>query len=518
MASSSSDRNLYIAALISCFSSGLLGYSMGFIGGEIVLPSFLSSFHLEHLSAKDLALARSFSVTAWIVGALVGVPAAMPVCSKFGRRLCLQFSAVLYVIGAVLQLFSKNELKLFEVGRLVNGMGTGAATLALPLYLSEIARASERGFLMGVYQIFIQLGALLGFWIAFLCQSTLPDDSMVQWQVPVALQFAGGIVLLLGCAAIPESPLFLASQSNYPAMEKSLAWLRRRPVGDPSLLAERLEMEAATELGEKLKGTSFLSELKKADVRRRLHVGVGLMILQTSIGINSLNYYSPIIFMSAGFTSVRASLFLAGTFGLVKLIASLAFTFKCVRYRGNRFWLILGSAACGVTMLILSYCVKLSPIPDDPNEANPVKFAGIVSVLMVYIFTFAYGVSWGPISWNVCAEIFPLHINSTCCAITTCVQWASVILTAAVTPPLLAILGWGWYAILGGLCFVSLIWAALVVPETRGVGVGPQMDEVFGAETVREEEEVLIEVSETTALLEQHRRRRSSLASYPPPL
>lgn len=283
---------------------------MGFIGGEIVLPSFLTSFDLEHLSAQDLALARSVSVTAWIVGALIGVPTAMPICSKFGRRLCLQFSAVVYTGGAVLQIFSSNDLKIFEVGRLINGMGTGAATLALPLYLSEIARASERGFLMGVYQIFIQLGALLGFWIAFLSQSTLPDETQAQWQVPVALQSIGGVALLLGCVIIPESPLFLASQGNYPGMEKSLAWLRRRPVGDSSLIAERLEMEAATELGEKLKGASFFGELRKEDVRRRLYVGVGLMILQTSIGINELNYYSPIIFM------VRSTL------GVVKVCAS----------------------------------------------------------------------------------------------------------------------------------------------------------------------------------------------------
>lgn len=510
MVSRSSNRNLWLAATISCFSSGLLGYSMGFIGGEIVLPSFLISFQLEHLSAKDLALARSVSVTAWIVGAFIGVPTSVPVCSKFGRRLCLQFSAVLYVVGAVLELFSSNELQIFEVGRLINGMGTGAATLALPLYLSEIARAAERGFLMGVYQIFIQLGALLGFWIAFLCQSTLPDDLGVQWQVPVALQVVGGIVLLLGCIVIPESPLFLAAKGDLTAMEKSLSWLRRRTIDDPVLMVECQQIQASTELSEKSKGTSFLAELKRKDVRRRLHVGIGMMILQTSIGINALNYYSPIIFQSAGFTSVRASLFLSGLFGFVKVIASLTFTFKCVRYRGNRFWLLLASGVCGVTMLILSYTVKASryrdPADADPNVPAPVTLIGVVSFIMVYIFTFIYGVSWGPIAWNVCAEIFPLHINSTCCAITTCVQWASVIVTAAVIPPLLTTLGWGLYAILGGLCFLSLIWVALIVPETRGVGVGKEMDYVFGVTIADADKEVLIEVTETTALLQQHRQ------------
>lgn len=498
-----SNRNLHLAASIACLSSALLGYSMGFVGGEIVLPSFLTSFGLNDLPIEDLALARSVSVTAWIVGALFGVPLSMPVCSKFGRRRCLQFSATLYTAGAMLELFSWDSLKVFEGGRFINGMGTGAATLALPLYLCEIARPEGRGFLMGIYQLFIQFGALLGFWIAYFCQSTIPDSSRVQWQVPVALQVAGGIALFAGCMVIPESPQWLASVDRHVAMRQSLAWLRRRSVDDPALLAECRTLQAPAATNEKSETRSFFTELKTPDIRRRLHVGIGIMILQTSIGINTLNYYSPIIFQSAGFTSVRSSLFLAGTFGIVKVIASLAFTFKCVRYRGNRFWLILASSICGLTLLILSYTVKLSSSSNaGPNDASSVTSAGVLSVLMVYTYTLIYGVSWGPIAWNICAEIFPLHINSTCCAITTCVQWASVIVTAAVTPSLLATLGGGLYALLSGLCFVSLVWVALVVPETRGVGIGREMDAVFGVTVLIDaDKQISVEVSETTPLL-----------------
>src|SRR5271156_1861973 len=116
-------QNLYLAAAVSCLTAALFGYSVGFIGGEIVLPSFLSHFHLNDLSPHELASARSLSVTAWIVGALFGVPMSMPVCGRLGRRLCLQFAAVLYVIGAVMQTFSAGSLGLFQVGRLINGMG-----------------------------------------------------------------------------------------------------------------------------------------------------------------------------------------------------------------------------------------------------------------------------------------------------------------------------------------------------------------------------------------------------------
>ncbi|KAK5119419.1 hypothetical protein LTR85_007519 [Meristemomyces frigidus] len=510
--SSNSNRNLYSAAVVSCLTAALFGYSVGFIGGEIVLPSFLAHFHLNHLSDRDLASARSWSVTAWIVGALAGVPIGMPVCSRLGRRLCLQFSAVLYVVGATVQVFSSGNMALFEAGRLINGMGVGAGTLVSPIYISEISPASQRGMLMSGYQVFIQCGALLGFWIAFISQAVLSDRSALQWQIPVALQLIAGLMLLIGTLLIPESPRYLAERGHYQLMEESLAWLRRISTSDPLLLSERLQIETAAELSKDLKQRPFIRELGKKDVRSRLVIGVGLMIAQNMVGLNALNYYAPVIFMSAGFTSVSSSLFLTGIFGIVKVVSSLAFMFKFVHVKGNRFWLMLGSGVCGASMLVLAYCVRVTTLPDHTHEAS-ITAIGIVSVLMVYLFSFFFGVSLGPISWNVCAEIFPLHINSTCCAITTCTQWAFQVVIAAVTPPLLAKIGWATYVIYGGFCILSLLWVGIFVPETKGVGVGKPMDELFGAEKPVDEE-TIVEVSETTALLVHDRRRRSSLTAY----
>lgn len=294
---SSSNRNLYLAATVSCMTAGLFGYSVGFIGGEIVLPSFLSHFHLDHLPPNRLASARSWSVTAWIVGALFGVPMAMPVCARLGRRLCIQFAAVLYVVGAILQLLSAGNLLLFQLGRLINGTGVGAGTLVSPIFISEIAPASERGFLMSGYQVFVQSGALIGFWIAFVSQAIIADESALQWQLPVGIQLFVGVLLLLGGLIIPESPRYLAERGYYTAMEESLSWLRRLYTDDPDLVAERIEIQEAADLNEKLQQRSLISELRKKDVRRRLAVGVGLMVAQNMAGLNALNYYAPVIFM-----------------------------------------------------------------------------------------------------------------------------------------------------------------------------------------------------------------------------
>lgn len=131
---STSNRHLYFAAFIACLTAALFGYSVGFIGGVLVLPSFLHHFHLDQLSPSSLAAAQSRIVSVWLVGALFGVPLGMPVCSRWGRKLCLVFSAALYVLGSALQLVDVNgTVMLFEAGRLLNGLGVGAGTLASPM-------------------------------------------------------------------------------------------------------------------------------------------------------------------------------------------------------------------------------------------------------------------------------------------------------------------------------------------------------------------------------------------------
>src|SRR3954465_5130477 len=100
----SNNKNLYLSALIACLTAALFGYSVGFIGGLLVLPSFLSHFHLSDLPALSLAAEQSHIVSILLFGAFLGVPLGMPVCSRFGRHHCLLFSALLYVLGTGLQL------------------------------------------------------------------------------------------------------------------------------------------------------------------------------------------------------------------------------------------------------------------------------------------------------------------------------------------------------------------------------------------------------------------------------
>jgi hypothetical protein len=169
----------------------------------------------------------------------------------------------------------------------VNGIADGNS-------ISEVSPPSERGMLMSGYQTALQLSALVGFWGAFSTNAIFPDSSALQWQIPVSIQLIPGALLLLGTLLIPETPRYLAEKGKYGAAEDSLAWLRGLEHGHPELASEVTEIREAAELGNSRammgKNTSFFREAMKKGVRRRLGVGIGLMIAQNMVGLNALNY------------------------------------------------------------------------------------------------------------------------------------------------------------------------------------------------------------------------------------
>jgi len=146
---------------------------------------------------------------------------------------------------------------------------------------------------MSGYQTLLQLSALAGFWGAFAANAVFEDSSDFQWQVPVIVQLVPGAILLIGSFYIPETPQFLASREKWQAAGKAIAWLHCSSEDDPQVLLELHDIKASAELTASMQSqsqTSFLKEAIKKPNRKRLGVGIGLMIAQNMVGLNALNY------------------------------------------------------------------------------------------------------------------------------------------------------------------------------------------------------------------------------------
>ncbi len=233
-------QGLYLAAIVACMTAALFGYSIGFVGGVLVLPSFQHNFHLDGLLPPDKASAQSLTGTIWLVGAFFGVPLGIPVCSRFGRKRCLGLSAALYVLGAALRLVNYGgDLRVFDnwtssrwswcgcwhprLTHIVSPSHTAMIPIPTTTSMAEISTPWERSMLMSGYGTVVQLSALVGFWGAFASYSVFPSPNPLQWRVPIAIQLVPGILLVLDTFLIPETPRFRAEKAQFKSAEASLA-------------------------------------------------------------------------------------------------------------------------------------------------------------------------------------------------------------------------------------------------------------------------------------------------------
>jgi MFS family permease len=72
----------------------------------------------------------------------------------------MRVTSASFFLGSTLQSLATN-VPFMSVGRFFTGVGAGAATVVVPLYISEIAPESERGLFGFMTQITINVGILL---------------------------------------------------------------------------------------------------------------------------------------------------------------------------------------------------------------------------------------------------------------------------------------------------------------------------------------------------------------------
>lgn len=103
-------------------------------------------------AAKANANLSANIVSVMQAGAFFGALFAYPLADKFGRKPGLLGAAVLAAIGGLLQAVSFGHLEPLYVGRAIEGLGLGAATMLTPTYLAENAPRAIRGMLTALYQ------------------------------------------------------------------------------------------------------------------------------------------------------------------------------------------------------------------------------------------------------------------------------------------------------------------------------------------------------------------------------
>ncbi|GMF73110.1 unnamed protein product [Aspergillus oryzae] len=311
---------VYLLAIVTSMGAFLFGHrSMG--AGILTI---YRDFGLEHAS-KAVEDAFSANIVSLLqAGCFFGSLISAPLSDRFGRKLALGLAGLIFCVGSTLQVATLGREAVMFVGRFVGGLAVGAASMLVPLYTAECSPPHIRGRLVGIFEIGVQVGMCIGFWINYAVGQTMAPSTS-QWLTPFAIQFIPGGLLIIGLLFLPESPRWTARVRGKRLARQTLSYLRGLPESHPSVESElndiitQLEDERADNPGKRL--WIEIKELTHPGIRARLFLGFMIMVFCQMAGSNAINHYSPLIFRSIGLTGRKTTLISTGLYGVVRLVA-----------------------------------------------------------------------------------------------------------------------------------------------------------------------------------------------------
>ncbi|KAJ0084526.1 hypothetical protein Patl1_31285 [Pistacia atlantica] len=433
----------------------LFGYDIGATSGATISlqSAELSGTTWFNLSAVQLGLVVSGS----LYGALFGSILVYPISDFLGRRRELITAAVLYVLGALITAYAPG-LGVLLAGRLLYGLGIGLAMHGAPLYIAETCPSQIRGTLISLKELFIVLGILLGYFVG-----SFEINAVGGWRYMYGLSAPIALLMGLGMWSLPPSPRWLllrAFQGKGSLQEYkekamvALSKLRGRPPGD-KISERQIEdtlLSVKSAYSDESEGS--LLEVFQGPALKAFIIGGGLVLFQQITGQPSVLYYAGPILQSAGFSAAADATRVSVVIGLFKLLMTSVAVFK-VDDLGRRPLLIGGVSGIALSLVLLSAYYKV--LGGLPLVA--------VAALLLYI-------SFGPISWLMVSEIFPLRTRGKGISLAVLTNFGSNAIVTFAFSPLKELLGAGnLFLLFGAIALLSVLFVVLIVPETKGLSL-----------------------------------------------
>ncbi|KAJ2649996.1 hypothetical protein IWW40_002706 [Coemansia sp. RSA 1250] len=468
----SRNRQTYMVGSVSALGGFLFGYDTGVMSSILEMDYWKDYFHKPSSTGVGVIVAM---LTA---GCFVGSLFAGWLADRLSRKRTIMLACVVFSLGAAIQCGSRNRAMLIA-GRFVAGLGVGVLSMAVPVFMSEIAPPSIRGRLVSLQQWAITWGLLVAFWIDYGTHFIKSDAS---WRIPMGIQIVPALILFVSMFFMPYTPRWLVDNGREDEALKVLARLRSNgDITDTGVVAELEDIKHAVQVDRETAVRSY-TELIKFPIRRRVVLGVLIQILQQLTGINTTLYFAPTIFKQSGLTGDNASLLAQGLNGVINCLATVPAILWIDKW-GRRKTLMFGSLACGISYFIQAVATGATQNKtyDDNGDLNLNMPTGVsyLVIVFIYIFVASFAMSWGPIGWIYPSEIFPTRIRSKANSVTTASNWLFNFVIGLVSPILIKRITWGLDLIFALIMFASVAIVFLFFPETKNRTL-EEMEFIFG--------------------------------------
>lgn len=423
---------LFVVA-VAAFGGFLYGYHTGIISGALI---YLTPVY--HLSIAQ----QGIVVSIILIGALLGSLLAGVLADKAGRKRTIAFTSALFIIGAATIALSESY-EMLLIGRFVSGLGVGVIALSAPLYLAEVSPPHYRGRFVACYQLMIALGILVSFLVNYIF--SLSAD----WRWMFAIGIFPALFQMVALFFLPETPAWLFKHGLHDHAILTLGRLRK----DKEWMHHIEEMKTAAS---PLKRGAWKS-LFHSKLRFVLLIGIILSSFQQITGINTVIFYAPKIFQTAGFASATGAILATLGIGIINVLVTFVSTWILDKV-GRRQLLLIGTAGMALSLGFLSLAFFF--------QSQMIGMIALFS-LMAYVAFFAIGL--GPVTMVFISEIYPMKVRGKAMTIAIFVNWVFNYLVSLTFLDLIGGIGargtFLMYALISALAF----WFVFrYIPETKG--------------------------------------------------
>ncbi len=464
---------LFSIVLVAVLGGLLFGYDTAVISGaEKGLQAFFKD-------AQDFQYTdgwHGFTSASALIGCIIGSAISGLLATNLGRKKSLIVAGLLFFISALGSMnpeflfFEHGKatyslLLMFNVYRVIGGVGVGLASAICPMYIGEVAPSNIRGMLVSWNQFAIIFGQLVVYFVNFFIlgdhiqplveemgKGLAAINPAAQWTVTTGWRYMfgseavpAGLFALLICF-VPETPRYLVSVGKD---QKALGVLSKI---NGSLKAEQILKDIKETMVVKTEKLMTYGALC-------IFIGIMLSVFQQAVGINAVLYYAPRIFGDMGMEDpMMVTVFM----GVINILFTLVAIFSVEKW-GRKPLLIYGSL--GMALGAFGVAVTFGHVGME-----------MVTAISIMVYSASFMFSWGPICWVLIAEIFPNTIRGAAVAIAVAFQWISNFIVSSTFVPMFNMhltegddFGhWFTYGLYGVICVIAAIFVWKLVPETKG--------------------------------------------------
>ena len=464
---------LFSIVLVAVLGGLLFGYDTAVISGaEKGLQAFFKD-------AQDFQYTdgwHGFTSASALIGCIIGSAISGLLATNLGRKKSLIVAGILFFISALGSMnpeflfFEHGKatyslLLMFNVYRVIGGVGVGLASAICPMHIGEVAPSNIRGMLVSWNQFAIIFGQLVVYFVNFFIlgdhiqplveemgKGLAAINPAAQWTVTTGWRYMfgseavpAGLFALLICF-VPETPRYLVSIGKD---EKAMGVLSKI---NGSLKAEQILKDIKETMVVKTEKLMTYGALC-------IFIGIMLSVFQQAVGINAVLYYAPRIFGDMGMEDpMMVTVFM----GVINILFTLVAIFSVEKW-GRKPLLIYGSL--GMALGAFGVAVTFGHVGME-----------MVTAISIMVYSASFMFSWGPICWVLIAEIFPNTIRGAAVAIAVAFQWISNFIVSSTFVPMFNMhltegddFGhWFTYGLYGVICVIAAIFVWKLVPETKG--------------------------------------------------